>query len=147
MPEAIPDTDPAKAAYHVEQTYNAAIGAWSAAVKTGNPLAIEKAEAVLAEVKKARLYLPTPDPETAPPSDTLSLSDLTAVHQLGPEFDELRGKLAEALEIAERIDQARGRSYPESVGGSRGYDLAEHLVQTLAYVEREAGGSVGRGLE
>ena len=94
-------------------------------------------------MKKAPLSLSVPE-DAVPPLDT---PNPTVVHQLAPEFDELRQKLEEALEIAKRIDQARGRSYPEAVGGSRGYDLAEEVNQLLARVELAAGGSAGKGLE
>ena len=138
--------DEGKAAYHLERAYLAATAAWGAAVKTGNRLAIETAQESLNAIKQAQCHLP----RVAAPgltADAFDLSDLAVMRDLGPDFTELRGRLGQALDIAERIDQARGRSYPEKIGGSCGWDLAEEVSQLLARVELAAEGAPGKGLE
>jgi hypothetical protein len=80
-------------------------------------------------------------------ADSFSLSDLAALHSLGPDITNLRALLGQALTLAERIDEARGRSYPEPVGGSCGWDLAEEVNQLLARVEIDGVGAPGKGLE
>ncbi len=105
--------------------------------------------------RAARLLTPlTGQPESAGKArenngikEAFSLSDLSALHSLGPDLTELRGLLGQALSVAERIDEARGQSYPESIGGSCGWDLAEEVNQLLARVELDSSGPRGKGLE
>ncbi len=139
--------DPARAALHLERAYTASAEAWGAAVKTGNLKAIEKAQAALDAVKQAQTHLPPAAVATLPPASTLDLGQLSQMQELAPDLAELAGHLKAALQVAERIDLARGRSAPEPVGGSFGWDLAEEVNQLLAAVENQQLGAVGKGLE
>lgn len=80
-----------------------------------------------------------PDTSTAPKPEALSLSDLAALETVRPDLQELRQLLGKALSVAERIDEARGKSYPDPIGGSCGWDFAEEVNQLLARVELEIG--------
>ncbi len=82
-----------------------------------------------------------------PPAEPTDLAELAVLESLRPDFAELCELLGRALDVAERIDRARGRSYPEKIGGSCGWDLAEEVNQLLAHVELESGRTRGKGLE
>jgi hypothetical protein len=79
--------------------------------------------------------------------EDFSLADLSALENVKPDLETLRTLLGQALTVAERIDEARGRSYPEPVGGSCGWDFAEEVNQLLARVQLEGAGARGKGLE
>lgn len=77
----------------------------------------------------------------------LDLSTLSQMQELGPDMAALAGHLRAALEVAERVDEARGRCLPEPVGGTRGTDLAEEVYQLLCMVENQMLGTPGKGWE
>jgi hypothetical protein len=146
-PEVI---EPEAAALHLARAYELSTLSWAACVQTGKMDLIEQAQAALDAVKQAQRHLPetaTKRRQTGNDSEGFSLSDLSALESVKPDLETLRGLLGQALTVAERIDEARGRSYPEPVGGSCGWDFAEEVNQLLARVELDSGGARGKGLE
>jgi hypothetical protein len=144
--------EPEAAALHLARAYELSALSWAACVQTGKMDLIEQAQAALDAVKQAQRHLPEPSAEGRKTHESarvedFSLSDLSALESVKPDLESLRTLLGQALTVAERIDQARGRSYPEPVGGSRGWDFAEEVNQLLARVELDSGGARGKGLE
>lgn len=143
----------ARAAFHLERAYKLSALSWGACVQSGRRDLADAACNALDAVKQAQRHLPRVEEsagevrEKCGTEETFSLSDLSALHSLGPDMSELRQLLGQALSVAERIDESRGRSYPEPVGGSCGWDLAEEVNQLLARVELDSGGARGKGLE
>jgi hypothetical protein len=142
-----------RAGVHFHRVRDLAALWWGACVQSGDTALADKGRETLEALRQ--LARPLQDagafahnthgsPDAA---DSLSLSDLSALESVRPDLESLRTLLGQALTVAERIDEARGRSYPEPVGGSCGWDFAEEVNQLLARVELDSGGARGKGLE
>ena len=104
--------------------------------------AVQAAQRAGLAVEEAAHALALLDSLGARPADVPLPPPPIPLHLLDtPDARELLGALRHAVTIAERVDRARGRALPPSVGllpeGTRGLDLAETLSEIARRLEME----------
>jgi hypothetical protein len=105
--------------------------------------AVEQSRAAMGCLNAAGIYTTRQGRRTADAFDLSALANIDS-----PDARELLTVLQHALVIAERVDEQRGNSLPESFPRSpsepRGCDLAEDIGAMVLRLQSEVGGAKGR---